>query len=86
MYNTVYIFLLCRFFLGAPKSIYYCSSPVSGCDSGNRTQNIAMYTWRFSALNYNRHSPLQVKNNPSEGVTTSAFVLGPISMVVNRLF
>jgi hypothetical protein len=86
LYNTVYIFLFCRFFLGAPKSIYCCSSQVSGCDGGNRARNMAVYTWRFGTLSYKRHSPLQVKNKPSEGVTTPAFILGPISMIVNRLF
>jgi hypothetical protein len=28
-------------------------------------------------------SPLQVKNKPCEGVKTSAFILGPVIMVVN---
>ncbi len=32
--------------------------------------------------NLNKYfSPLQVKNKPCEGVTTPAFILGPVSMV-----
>ncbi len=29
-------------------------------------------------------SPLRVKNKPHEGVTTPAFIVGPISMVANN--
>jgi hypothetical protein len=38
--------------------------------------NIVYYCIHFS--------PLQVKNKPCEGVSKSAFILGPVSMVVNR--
>jgi hypothetical protein len=42
-------------FFGAPKSIYWCNSTASRRDGGNRTRNIAVYTWRLSTLSYNRH-------------------------------
>jgi hypothetical protein len=38
--------------LGALRSIFYCICTLSGCDSGNRTRNIAVYTWRLSLLSY----------------------------------
>jgi hypothetical protein len=42
---AVKMFFSC--FFGAPKSILlFFDSTVSGCDSGNRTRNIAVYTWR----------------------------------------
>jgi hypothetical protein len=49
------------------RAFFYFLCTVSGCDSGNWTHNIAVYTWRFSPLsydrqpNYNRHSD-QYKN------------------------
>jgi hypothetical protein len=39
------IFFLC--FFCSSKSILYFLCTVSGCDGGNRTRNIAVYTWRF---------------------------------------
>ncbi len=43
------------FFFGALKSIFYFHWTVSWCDGRNRTRNIAVYTWRFSLLSYDRH-------------------------------
>jgi hypothetical protein len=43
------------FFLCALNSISYFLSTVSGCDGGNQTCNIAVYTWRISLLSYDRH-------------------------------
>jgi hypothetical protein len=45
--KIIYIFIF-----GAPNSIYCLTSTVSGRDGGNRTRNIAVYTWRFSTLSY----------------------------------
>jgi hypothetical protein len=42
-----------RFFWGTPRSICYFICTLSGCGSGNRTRNIAVYTWRL--LSYGRH-------------------------------
>jgi hypothetical protein len=59
--NTAQLIFLVRVVFGAPKSFYCCNSTVSGCDGGNRTRNIAVYTWRFSTLSttvtliYNHH-------------------------------
>ncbi len=39
-----FVFLFC-----AAKSIFCFLCTVSGCDGGNRTRNIAVYTWRFSS-------------------------------------
>jgi hypothetical protein len=37
---------------------FYFLCTVSGCDGGNRTRNIAVYTWRFSLLSYDSHHQL----------------------------
>ncbi len=37
------------------RAFFYFICTVSGCDGGNRTRNIAVYTWRFSPLSYDRH-------------------------------
>ncbi len=47
-------FFLCFFFM-LQRAFFYFLCTVSGCDGGNRTRNIAVYTWRFSLLSYGRH-------------------------------
>jgi hypothetical protein len=49
-----YVFFVVVFF-GAPKSISYFIATVSECDGGNRTRNIAVFTWRLKPLSYSRH-------------------------------
>ncbi len=56
LYNTPMFFVLHRAF-------FYFLCTVSGCDGGNRTRNIAVYTWRFSPLSYDRH-PLSYDRHP----------------------
>ncbi len=34
------------------RAFFYFLCTVSGYDVGNRTRNIAVYTWRFSPLSY----------------------------------
>jgi hypothetical protein len=46
---------LSSWFKCSPMSIYCFHCTVSGCDGGNRTRNIAVYTWRLSTLSYNCH-------------------------------
>jgi hypothetical protein len=46
---------LSSWFKCSPMSIYCFHCTVSGCDGGNRTRNIAVYTWCLSTLSYNRH-------------------------------
>jgi hypothetical protein len=62
-------FFLC--FFCAPKSIFLvflCT--VSGRDGGNRTRNIAVYTWRFSLLSYDHH-PHELRPSPTQPITSS---------------
>ncbi len=43
-------------FFGAPKNTWcFYNITLSGCDGGDRTRNIALFTWSFSPLSYNRH-------------------------------
>ncbi len=41
-------------FFCAPKGIFYVLCTVSGCDRGNRTRNVAAYTWCLSLMSYGR--------------------------------
>ncbi len=43
------------FFLVLQRAFFYFLCTVSGCDGGNRTRNIVVYTWRLSPLSYDRH-------------------------------
>jgi hypothetical protein len=45
------------------RAFFYFLCTVSGCDGGNRIHNIAVYTWRFSLLSYDRH-PLSYDRHP----------------------
>ncbi len=45
------------------RAFFYFLCTVSGCDGGNRTRNIAVYTWRFSPLSYDRH-PTELRPSP----------------------
>jgi hypothetical protein len=42
--SLVYIFFLCLYVL--QRAFFYFLCTVSGCDGGNQTRNIAVYTWR----------------------------------------
>jgi hypothetical protein len=61
---------MCKLFWKIQTCIFFCSKEpfllffctVFGCGSGNRTRSIAVYTWRFSLLSYDRH---QIKLWPS---------------------
>jgi hypothetical protein len=46
------IILFFFFFFVLVRAFFYFLCTVSGCDGGNRTRNIAVYTWRFSLLSY----------------------------------
>ncbi len=59
--QTYSFFFLCFFVLHRAFLYFLCT--VSGCDEGNRTRNIAVYTWRFSLLSYGRH-PLSYGRHP----------------------
>jgi hypothetical protein len=52
-----YLFFSFVFFV-LQRAFFYFLCTVSGCDGGNRTLNIAVYTWRFSPLSYGRDSKL----------------------------
>jgi hypothetical protein len=66
------VFSFPLFFLVLQRAFFYFLCTVSGCDGGNRIRNIAMYTWRFSPLSYDRHPlsydrhPLSYDRHPSE--------------------
>jgi hypothetical protein len=53
------------------RAFFYFLCTVSGCDGGNRTRNIAVYTWRFSPLSYDRH-PTELR--PSSNWATTVKV------------
>ncbi len=53
-------FSLCFFVL--QRAFFYFLCTVSGCDGGNRTRNIAVFTWRFSPLSYVRHLDILPKS------------------------
>jgi hypothetical protein len=38
------------FFFVLQRAFFYFLCTVSGCDGGNRTRNIAVYTWRYIAV------------------------------------
>ncbi len=49
------IYFIFYFFLCSEEHFLFLFCTVSGCDGGNRTRSIAMCTWRFSLLSYDRH-------------------------------
>ncbi len=59
--NTFFSFV----FIVLQRAFFYFLCTVSGCDGGNRTRNIAVYTWR--PLSYDRHP----KVRPSPWSTTT---------------
>jgi hypothetical protein len=64
--QSVFTFLF-FFFFELQRAFFYFLSTVSGCDGGNRTRNIAVYTWRISLRSYDRHQSV---------FTTTCFLLG----------
>ncbi len=62
--HTILIVFFPLFFV-LQRAFFYFLRTVSGCDSGNRTRNIAVYTWLFSPLSYGRH-PLSYGRHPTK--------------------
>jgi hypothetical protein len=59
------IFFFSFVFFVLQRAFFYFLCTVSGCDSRNRTRNIAVYTWHFSLLSYDHH-PLSCERHSSE--------------------
>jgi hypothetical protein len=54
--HTCFFFVFFSFvFFVLQRAFLYFLCTVSGCDGGNRTRNIVVYTWRLSPLSYDRH-------------------------------
>ncbi len=47
--NMKFVFSFVFFFV-LQRAFFYFLCTVSGCDGGNRTRNIAVYTWRYIAV------------------------------------
>jgi hypothetical protein len=56
---------VCVYFLVRRRAFSFFVCTVPECDGGNRTCTIAVYTWRFSLLSYDRN-PLSYGRHPTE--------------------